>query len=146
MADVFSPTKRSQIMSKVRSRGNKATELRLIHIFRKYGIRGWRRKAAVFGAPDFVFQTSRLAVFVDGCFWHSCPMHGCTPASNRKFWMAKLGRNVKRDRLVGRELKQAGWRVLRVWQHELRNSEKVARRISRSLFCGPVKCRCASDK
>jgi DNA mismatch endonuclease Vsr len=76
MADVFSRSKRSQIMSRVKSTGNRTTELRLIEVFRKYGFRGWRRKSRIFGRPDFVFPEHRIAVFVDGCFWHNCPKHG----------------------------------------------------------------------
>jgi len=68
MVDVFEAEKRSEIMSRVRSSGNLATEIRLIRIFRTYGINGWRRNISVFGKPDFVFPKSRLAVFVDGCF------------------------------------------------------------------------------
>ena len=120
-------------MSKVKGRDNEATERRLVRVFREFGIRGWRRNARVFGRPDFVFPTARLAVFVDGCFWHGCPVHGSVPASNREFWASKLDRNKDRDKIVGRELGKAGWRILRVWQHELREPKRVVRRIKRSL-------------
>jgi DNA mismatch endonuclease (patch repair protein) len=133
MADMFSRKQRSEIMSRVKGRDNKATELRLIHIFRKFRIRGWRRRVAIFGNPDFVFPTARIAVFVDGCFWHGCPVHGSVPASNHMFWARKLDRNKKRDRVVRRGLKASGWRVLRIWQHELREPNKVARRLNRLL-------------
>lgn len=133
MVDVFSPSKRSEIMAKIKSRGNQLTELRLIKIFKAFKIHGWRRRARVFGSPDFVFPKARLAVFVDGCFWHSCHLHGGLPASNQNFWMRKLERNRKRDRFVTRELKKNGWAVLRIWQHELKMSDEVARRICRSL-------------
>jgi DNA mismatch endonuclease (patch repair protein) len=136
MADMFSPKQRSEIMSKVKGRENLATELRLIFIFRQFGIRGWRRRAVIFGNPDFIFPAERLAVFVDGCFWHNCPIHGSTPETNRKFWTQKLGRNKKRDELVQRTLKDLGWRVLRIWQHELREPVKVARRIKRRRRSG----------
>ena len=129
MVDVFSAKKRSAIMSKVKGRGNAATELRLIEIFRRSGIRGWRRHADVFGKPDFVFPAARLAIFVDGCFWHRCPTHGSTPASNRPFWVRKLRRNVERDRLVSRKLRSRHWKVLRIWQHELKDPQRVLRRI-----------------
>lgn len=92
MADVFSPAKRSQIMSRIKGKGNAATEARLIGIFRRHGIVGWRRNFPLFGKPDFVFPKQRTAVFVDGCFWHSCPKHGTMPASNVEFWTAKLVR------------------------------------------------------
>ncbi len=78
MADVFSKSKRSKVMAAIRSKGNKDTELRLAFILRAYGIKGWRRHYPLPGKPDFVFPKQRLAVFVDGCFWHSCPKHGRT--------------------------------------------------------------------
>jgi len=133
MADMFSVRKRSEIMSRVRSRDNKATELRLIYVFRAHSIRGWRRRGKAFGNPDFIFPAERLAVFVDGCFWHSCPIHGSIPVSNRLFWKTKLHRNLQRDKLVRRELQSSGWRVLRIWQHELIHPERVATRVSRLL-------------
>lgn len=133
MADVFSPARRSQIMSRIKGGGNQATELRLIEIFRDHKIRGWRRGAVVFGRPDFTFPAIKLAVFVDGCFWHRCPIHGSVPATNRMFWIEKLKRNENRDALVSRNLKRSGWTVLRIWQHELRKPDRVARRVSRSL-------------
>lgn len=133
VTDVFSREKRSEVMSRVKGRGNIATELRLIRVFREYGIKGWRRHSAIFGKPDFVFPTARLAVFVDGCFWHGCPLHGSLPASNRVFWSRKLDRNRNRDRVVHRQLRELGWHVLRVWQHELRQPKKVARRVRRSI-------------
>lgn len=67
---------------------------------------------------DIAFTRQRLAVFVDGCFWHSCPEHGSEPASNAEWWRDKLGANVHRDRRVDCELESAGWRVLRIWEHE----------------------------
>jgi len=134
VADVFSRKKRSDIMSRVKGRGNAATELRLIRIFGEHHITGWRRHVTSFGNPDFVFPKARLAVFVDGCFWHGCPMHASYPSSNRTFWRKKLRRNKDRDRLVNRILRRKEWRILRIWQHEFREPAKVARRISRALL------------
>ncbi len=68
--------------------------------------------------PDVVFTRARLAVFVDGCFWHCCPEHGNVPRANGDYWGPKLERNVARDRAVDRALADAGWRVVRVWEHE----------------------------
>jgi len=116
-------------MSRVKSRGNAATEMRLIEIFREHKITGWRRSAPLFGNPDFVFVKSRLAVFVDGCFWHGCPHHGSLPRTNRAFWRAKLVRNKGRDKLVNKTLALKGWTTVRIWQHELRDSKIVARRF-----------------
>jgi DNA mismatch endonuclease, patch repair protein len=90
MPDVFTISKRSEVMSLIRSRGNKETELRLALLFRASGIRGWRRNWRLFGNPDFVFPAARVAVFVYGCFWHGCPQHANMPANNREFWLKKL--------------------------------------------------------
>lgn len=67
---------------------------------------------------DVVFPAARLAVFVDGCFWHACPTHGNRPQVNTAYWSVKLARNVERDEQVDCELADAGWTVIRVWEHE----------------------------
>jgi len=131
MADVFSTAKRSEIMSRVRSKGNKSTELRMIDILRAQGLIGWRRNFRLVGNPDFVFPKLRLAIFVDGCFWHSCPLHGSIPSNNQDFWKRKLANNAARDHFVSTSLKESGWRVLRVWQHDLKKEEWVGKRIRR---------------
>jgi DNA mismatch endonuclease (patch repair protein) len=135
MADVFTRTKRSQVMSRIRSRGNKDTELALAKLFRRNKIAGWRRNQKIFGKPDFVFRQVRLALFVDGCFWHGCPKHETKPKNNRAFWQKKLRRNKERDRLVTRNLRRTGWRVLRIWEHELarKNETRLLNRIRRTL-------------
>src|SRR4051812_38087009 len=119
MSDVFTPAKRSQGMSRIRGRGNKETELALAKLLRRHRIIGWRRHQPLFGRPDFVFPKLRLAIFVDGCFWHCCPGHSNLPVNNRAFWKAKLEGNRRRDRLVVRTLRASGWRVMRIWEHEL---------------------------
>ena len=106
-------------MSRIRSRGNKDTELVLAKLFRANGITGWRRSAPVFGKPDFIFRKQRLTVFVDGCFWHGCPQHATKPRTNAAFWRKKFTANKARDLLVNRTLRKAGWRVIRIWEHEL---------------------------
>ena len=68
--------------------------------------------------PDIAFTARRVAVFVDGCFWHCCPEHGTQPAANTWYWEPKLARNVTRDRAADLALEAAGWRVVRVWEHE----------------------------
>jgi len=81
--------------------------------------------------PDIVFTRAKVAVFVDGCYWHSCPQHGARPKANAEFWSAKLTRNVARDRRADDVLAAAGWTVLRVWEHE--EPTQAARRIHRTL-------------
>ena len=135
MADVFSTRKRSKVMSRIRSRGNRDTEVVLAKLFRRQQITGWRRNYKVFGKPDFVFLKLRLAVFVDGCFWHCCPVHGTQPKSNHSFWKKKFANNQARARLVNRTLRSGGWRVLRIWEHELvrKNETRLLRRIQRAI-------------
>lgn len=68
--------------------------------------------------PDLVFPRQRVAVFVDGCFWHGCPQHGTSPRSNRAYWTAKITRNRERDKQTSRALRRQNWRVVRIWEHE----------------------------
>ena len=156
MADVFSRKKRSEVMSRIRSRGNKQTEIALAKLLRRHKITGWRRQIQIGGRaallrgpiiraerqhrpatfrvrPDFVFRQARLALFVDGCFWHGCPKHETKPKNNRTFWRRKLSANKNRDTLVTRTLRRAGWRVLRIWEHELarKNETQLLKRIQR---------------
>ena len=122
-------------MRAVRSRGNKDTELALAGFFRRHRVVGWRRNRSLFGKPDFLFPKLRVAVFVDGCFWHLCPKHSSIPANNRGYWKKKLSANRARDRLVTRTLRGQGWRVLRIWEHELARGKRarLLRRIQREL-------------
>jgi DNA mismatch endonuclease, patch repair protein len=119
MRDVFTKAKRSAVMSRIRGRGNKDTELALMKLFRQHGITGWRRNQKVFGKPDFLFRRNRLAIFVDGCFWHGCPRHYKIPIGNRAFWKKKFAANKARDRRVNRALRRIGWQVVRIWEHDL---------------------------
>ena len=143
MPDVFTKAKRSQVMSRIRSRGNKDTELALAKLLRRTRIFGWRRNKRVFGKPDFAFSKLKLAIFVDGCFWHCCPKHSSLPEGNRSFWRRKLMANKRRDLLVSRTLRRAGWRVLRIWEHELarKNEKRLVRRIQRALIKRNVKAK-----
>jgi DNA mismatch endonuclease (patch repair protein) len=120
MSDVFDKEKRSAVMSKVRSKGNKSTELRLIEVFVEQGIKGWRRNYPVKGHPDFVFPQKRIAVFVDGCFWHGHDCRNTRPKQNEDFWSAKRERNMARDKAVTEVFEKRGWTVLRVWECELK--------------------------
>jgi DNA mismatch endonuclease (patch repair protein) len=144
MADVFSKKKRSQVMAAVHSTGNKVTEANLAKLFRRNGIKGWRCHLFLAGKPDFTFRTQRVALFVDGCFWHGCPKHLRMPASNRGYWRAKIARNRVRDKAIMRELRKSGWRALRVWEHELRDCQRVLKRITSALASGSMKLRHAA--
>lgn len=129
MTDVFTQEKRSELMSRIKGKGNKDTELVMIQILRSHHISGWRRNQAVFGKPDFVFPKQKVALFVDGCFWHCCPKHSNMPKNNREFWEEKLQGNKERDKHVSKILKKAGWKVVRVWEHELANTNHVVKRL-----------------
>jgi DNA mismatch endonuclease (patch repair protein) len=129
--DVFSRRERSRIMSRIRSQGNAGTELRLIKLFRSNKIVGWRRNQKLFGKPDFVFPKKSLVVFVDGCFWHGCPRCYRRPHSNLKYWDAKIVRNKNRDNKVKKVLQKLGWRVVRIWAHELKNPKRCLRKFLR---------------
>jgi len=138
MADIFSKAQRSALMAKVRSRGNRSTEQRLIRLMRAARITGWRRNFPLPGHPDFVFAAGRVAVFVDGCFWHGCPRHGRQPKANAAFWRKKIARNRERDREVSRDLRRRGWNVLRIWEHALDRRAEAATvaKIRRALAAG----------
>jgi len=84
------------------------------------------------GKPDFVFPKSRVAVFVDGCFWHGCRKHCRMPSSNREYWEEKIGGNIRRDSIVTRKLRAAGWSVIRFWEHDL-NSKQINKTKLRRL-------------
>ena len=134
-ATSFGVLTRSQLMTRVKSRGNVTTELRMAQLLRKAGLRGWRRHLPLPGKPDFAWPAYRVAVFVDGCFWHG---HDCgkniSPRTNAKAWREKIENNRRRDRRAARQLRQRGWSVLRIWECQLRRSPDMSvRRIMRAL-------------
>jgi DNA mismatch endonuclease, patch repair protein len=120
-------------MSLIKSGGNKATEVKLISIFHAYKVTGWRRGQPLPGKPDFVFSRARVAVFVDGCFWHGCQWHCRLPKSRIDFWHPKIAKNKARDREVKRLLRRRGWKVIRIWEHALSEPKRVALRIQAVL-------------
>ena len=121
-------------MTAIKGSGNTTTEIFFRNILKKYKVRGWHSKSSnVYGRPDFVFLKLRIAVFLDGCFWHGCPK--CLfkkPKSNSDFWINKIERNKKRDKKVNRKLRSEGWKVLRIWEHSLKNNtEETIKRLKR---------------
>lgn len=124
MADVFDSKKRSDIMSKVRSNNNKSTELALIKFFKENNITGWKRNYPVKGHPDFVFLDKKIAVFVDGCFWHGHDCRNTRPSDNAEYWNKKRERNMKHDKEVTALFEQRGWTVIRIWECELKKKKK----------------------
>ena len=129
--DTVSPKQRSRIMARVKSTGNQSTESALIAIFRTHRVSGWRRQYPTTGTPDFSFPKHKIAVFVDGCFWHGCPKHCRMPATNRTYWNQKIARNVQRDSTVCRALRKKGWKIVRIWEHALHDGTELTRKIER---------------
>lgn len=118
MSDVLTPEQRKFCMSRIRSRDTKP-EMTIRKGLWSLGYR-YRVSTRLPGRPDIVFPRERLAVFIDGCFWHRCPRHYQAPATNPQFWERKIDRNVERDRMVDLQLASLGWRVKRIWEHEVR--------------------------
>ena len=126
---------RSRNMAAIRASGNLSTERRLRAALAQAGIAGWKLAASLPGRPDFYFPKQKVVVFVDGCFWHGCRKCGHVPKTRARFWETKLARNKERDRENVRQLRQAGFTVLRFWEHDLRSRladclEKVRHTIS----------------
>ena len=119
MADWLTREQRSRNMSSIRSKGNKTTERVFASILRQAGISGWRRHLSLPGKPDFAFRSQRIAIFLDGRFWHGCPRCYRLPEDNRSYWRKKVAGNRSRDRRRSRELRALGWRMLRLWDHTL---------------------------
>lgn len=140
MVDTFSKTERSRIMSRVKSKNNKSTELGFISIIKEKNIIGWRRNYPLIGKPDFVFPKQRIAIFIDGCFWHKCPKHCRMPSSNKEYWNQKIEKNRVRDIKTTKLLKEKGWFVIRIWEHEIKQ-----RKINRKLNILKAYQCCPSD-
>jgi len=121
MTDTVSEKKRSEIMKANKPKGNKSTELKLIHPFKQLGLKGWRRNYKIAGAiPDFVFLKKRIAIFADGCFWHGHNCRNVTPKKNAGYWREKIEQNKKRDRDIVNRLTMKGWKVFRIWECEIK--------------------------
>lgn len=134
--DHVSPETRSAIMRAVKSRGARSTERRLRGAIVASGLRGWRMYADELpGKPDFIFLTKKVAVFVDGCFWHGCPKCYRRPNSRQEYWDGKVLYNLSRDRRNRTRLRRMGWRVLRVWEHQITVSPAKACEKIKSLLC-----------
>ncbi len=131
----FGGLTRSDLMSRVRSSRNATTELKLSSLLRSARLSGWRRNCSIPGKPDFVFRKAKVAVFVDGCFWHG---HDCNrnlvPRKNAYAWSRKIRGNRTRDRRVTRNLRATGWRVVRIWECVLaKQPTKCLRRVQKAV-------------
>jgi DNA mismatch endonuclease (patch repair protein) len=135
MSDVFDKSTRSAVMRKVRSKNNQSTELKLLRLFRDNNVTGWRRSYPVKGNPDFVFIKKKVAVFADGCFWHGHDCRNTRPKDNEEYWRAKRQRNMARDQKIRDLFKSRGWKVLRIWECELKkkNLPQTLRKITNAI-------------
>lgn len=130
--DNLTPDQRSDCMAKIKGK-NTTPELLLRKALWEQGMR-YRVKSKVFGKPDLLFLRKKIAVFVDGCFWHGCPKHYMKPKSNVVFWERKIKRNMERDKKVNACLVGDGWVVLRFWEHDINdNSDNCVAKIVQSL-------------
>lgn len=118
-------------MRAVKSKNTKSTELKLIQYFRENHITGWRHSYQVKGHPDFVFLEKRIAIFVDGCFWHGHDCRNTRPADNAEYWAKKRERNIERDKEITARFEKRGWTVIRIWECELtkKSFEETSRRL-----------------
>lgn len=132
MADVLTPEQRSKCMSKNKGKDTKP-EIILRKALWAKGIRyrkNYKLPDKLPGKPDIVFVGKKIAVFVDGCFWHQCPLHFQMPDNNRVFWEKKINRNVERDKEVTSKLEDKGWKVVRFWEHEIKDDlESLVKKI-----------------
>jgi DNA mismatch endonuclease, patch repair protein len=133
MTDVLSPGQRSFNMSRIRGKDTNP-EIQVRFLLRSAGIKGYRANSSLIGKPDLVFPKARLAIFVDGCFWHKCPLDYKEPRTRKKFWAKKIAGNIRRDRVVNNTLSSEGWIVLRIWEHQIkRDPSKVVAEIGSRL-------------
>jgi len=136
MADWLSREQRSRNMASIRSKGNATTERAFVALLRKARISGWRKHINLPGKPDFIFKKKSLAIFIDGCFWHGCPLCYRLPEDNRPYWRKKVLSNRLRDRRNSRRLRTKGWKVLRFWEHSFRDQngrDKVVLKLTKAM-------------
>lgn len=141
------PEKRSRTMSAIRGKHNSSTELRLRMALVKAGVSGWTlHQDELPGRPDFYFEKAKLAIFVDGCYWHGCPKCGHIPKTRTAFWEAKIKRNQERDKMKRLELKKTGIKSLRIWEHELKGRKNLDKAINKIDKLIQLKVRKASNE
>ena len=146
MSDTVSEKKRSEIMRANKPKGNKSTELKLIQLFKQLGLKGWRRNYKTAGAiPDFVFLKKRIAIFADGCFWHGHNCRNLTPKQNSEYWQKKIENNRIRDKQINERLERKGWKVIRVWECEIKEKNKEKLKLLKKKFSGSLIILCVGS-
>ena len=133
MTDVLTKEQRSYNMSQIRGRDTKPELLLRKYLFSN-GLKGYRVRSRLPGKPDIVFTRYKIAVFVDGCFWHRCPRCFVKPTSNITFWEKKIDGNVRRDKEINKTLRKQGWKVIRFWEHEIKKDlQRCYSRIEKEI-------------
>ena len=131
--DIFSKKKRSEIMSRIKSKESKIEE-QIGKLLRNQGVKYRKNVRSLFGNPDFAIKKNKIVVFVDSCFWHGCKKHGSYPKTNKIFWNKKISRNKERDLEVNKHYRKSGWKLVRVWEHEIKkNTDKIIMKIRESI-------------
>ena len=120
--DIFSKKKRSEIMSKVKNKGSEL-EIKFGKILWAAGFRYRKNSSKYLGKPDLVLPMYKTVIFIDSCFWHGCKKHGSLPATRKKFWIEKIEGNKSRDKKVNRYYKKIGWKIIRIWEHDLKKKD-----------------------
>lgn len=118
-------------MSRIRSTGT-APEIRFRRYIWNHGLKHYRIKNKLVGRPDIYFPRQKIAVFIDGCFWHGCPKCFVAPKSHKRYWSQKISRNIKRDKINNIKLKKEGITVVRFWEHEIKeNIDKCYQKLKK---------------
>jgi len=125
MTDVLTPKQRTYNMSQIRGK-NTGPEVKLRKLLWSNGVRGYRIHYNLPGKPDIVFIKKKIAIFIDGCFWHKCPICFQEPETRKEFWMKKIQSNIDRDKKVDDQLTNDGWTVIRIWEHEIKKEPENA--------------------
>lgn len=128
MADNISKEKRTATMKAIRSKDSKIEVVFRKELW-KMGLRYIKNSSKYFGKPDVLLKKDKTVIFIDSCFWHGCKKHCRIPTTHRKYWTQKIERNIERDREVVLFYKNLSWKVIRIWEHQLKNSENIIEKI-----------------
>ncbi len=128
--DTVSKQKRSEIMSRIRSKDSKIETLFRKELW-KQGFRYHKNSGKYFGKPDIVLKKHKTVIFIDSCFWHGCKKHCRIPSVRKNYWTQKILRNITRDRTVSRHYKQCGWKLFRIWEHQISNEFSLGKIVKK---------------
>lgn len=124
MMDNISQKERSSLMGKIKSKETKL-EKSVRTILSKKKIKYRKNSSKYFGKPDIVIASKKIVIFIDSCFWHGCKRHCRIPKSNHNYWINKINNNRKRDKKVNDYYKKNNWKIIRIWEHELKNEKQI---------------------